>query len=152
MPKTRTLNTLNEIRVTYSNKTKSCDRIKIGSSRDVASLFRSVWSDNIEFREEFNILLLNRANHVLGWYQVSKGGCAGTVVDPKLIFAVALKCNAQGVILCHNHPSGNLTPSESDLKLTEKLKKGGNLLDIAILDHIILSVESYYSFADEANL
>jgi DNA repair protein RadC len=119
---------------------------------DACELFRSIWSDNVELREEFNILLLNRANHVLGWFQVSVGGTAGTLIDPKLIFSVALKCNASGIILCHNHPSGNLNPSNSDNELTKKLKNGSNLLEIQILDHIILTAESYFSFADEGVL
>ena len=110
---------------------------------------RSIWSDDLEIREEFNILLLNRANHVLGWFNVSVGGTSATVIDPKLIFSVALKCNASGVILAHNHPSGNLNPSDADLNLTTKLKEGGKILEIKILDHIILTSESYYSFADE---
>lgn len=106
----------------------------------------------MEIREEFNILLLNRANHVLGWFNVSVGGTSGTLIDPKLIFSVALKCNACGIILCHNHPSGNLTPSESDLNLTKKLNSGGKLLEINILDHLILTTDSFYSFADEGML
>jgi DNA repair protein RadC len=94
-------------------------------------------------------LLLNRANHVIGWFNVSMGGVASTVVDPKVIFSVALKCNTSGIILSHNHPSGNLNPSNADLELTKKLKNGGQILEIQILDHIILTTESYFSFADE---
>lgn len=106
----------------------------------------------MEIREEFNILLLNRANHVLGWFNVSIGGVASTVVDPKVIFSVALKCNASGIILSHNHPSGNLNPSDADLNLTKKLNSGGKLLEINILDHLILTTDRYYSFADEGML
>ena len=146
---TTSLSTLCEIKVTYSSKIKSSDRIKITCSSDAVGLLRSIWSEDIQFREEFNILLLNRANAVLGWFNVSKGGTAGTVVDPKVIFSTALKCNAHGIILCHNHPSGNLKPSVADLQLTTKLKNGGALLEITILDHIILTSESSYSFADE---
>ena len=123
-------NTLCEIKVTYSSKTKVSDRIKISSSASAAELLRAIWSDNLELREEFNVLLLNRANHVIGWFNVSLGGVASTVVDPKVIFSVALKCNASGIILSHNHPSGNLNPSEADLNLTKKLKNGGQVLGI----------------------
>ena len=144
--------TLNEIKVSYTSKVKVSERIKITSSESAAELLRSIWSDNLELREEFNILLLNRTNAVIGWFQVSIGGVASTVVDPKVIFSVALKCNASGIILAHNHPSGNLKPSDADLNLTKKLKNGGQLLEIQILDHIILTKEGYFSFADEGQL
>lgn len=149
---TKTSSTLREIKVSYTSKVKVSDRIKITSSKDACDLFRKIWSDDMEIREEFNILLLNRANHVLGWFNVSVGGTSGTLIDPKLIFSVALKCNACGIILCHNHPSGNVNPSNSDNELTKKLKNGSNLLEIQILDHIILTAESYFSFADEGVL
>ncbi len=103
----------------------------------------------MELREEFKILLLNRANKVLGLVNISTGGVSGTVSDPKIIFASALKANASGIILAHNHPSGNLKPSEADLNLTNKVKKAGQLLEIAVLDHIILTSEQYFSMADE---
>ena len=141
--------TLNEIKVTYSSKVKISDRIKITSSASAAELLRAFWSDNLELREEFNILLLNRANAVIGWFNVAIGGVSSTIVDPKVIFSVALKCNASGIILAHNHPSGNLKPSDADLNLTKELKNGGQILEIQILDHIILTSESYFSFADE---
>lgn len=144
--------TLCEIKVTYTSKVKISDRIKISSSACVAQMFRNIWSDHLEFREECNILLLNRANHVMGWFNVSIGGVASTVVDPKVIFSVALKCNASGIILSHNHPSGNLNPSDADLNLTKKLNSGGKLLEINILDHLILTTDRYYSFADEGML
>ena len=103
-------------------------------------------------QEQFKILLLNRANKVLGIYEVSTGGMSGTVADPKLIFATALKACASSIILSHNHPSGNLKPSNADLQLTQKVKEGGKLLDIEVYDHIILTTEGYYSFADEGQL
>jgi DNA repair protein RadC len=93
---------------------------------------------------------LNRSNAVLGILSVSKGGISGTVTDVRLIFQGALKTNASGIIVCHNHPSGNAYPSESDKKITQKIKEAGNLMDIQLLDHlIILPVEGYYSFADD---
>lgn len=90
-------------------------------------------------------MLLNRMNKVLGIFLVSVGGFAVTICDPKVVFQAALKANASSIILAHNHPSGNLKPSDADLKLTEKLKKGGLLLDIAVLDHLILTEEAYLS-------
>ena len=98
------------------------------------------------------MLLLNRANKVLGYVLLSLGGTAGTVVDPKVIFQAALKTNAHGIILCHNHPSGNLTPSSQDISLTKQLRDAGKFLEIALLDHLILTTEGYYSFADEGQV
>ena len=103
----------------------------------------------MEFKEEFYIILLNRANKVLGWYKVSEGGMSGTVVDPKLVFSIALKSMASAILLSHNHPSGNLKPSNEDINLTKRLKEAGALLEIPVLDHLILTSDGYYSFADE---
>ena len=99
-------------------------------------------------------MLLNRANKVLGIFEVSSGGSTGTVADPKLVFAAAIKANACGIILAHNHPSGNLQPSQADIDLTKKMKEGGKLLEIQILDHVIITTEGYYSFAgrDESSI
>jgi DNA repair protein RadC len=109
--------------------------------------------DSIEHIEEFKLLLMNRSNSVLGILQVSKGGLSGTVTDVRLIYQGAIKANASGIIVCHNHPSGNLNPSESDTKLTQKIKEAGMLMDIQLLDHlIIISDDKYYSFADNGLL
>ena len=99
-------------------------------------------------------LLLNRANKVLGISTISEGGLSGTVTDVRLIYQYAIKANASGIIIAHNHPSGNINPSESDQKITNKIKDAGNLLDIQLLDHIILTaeIEIYRSFADEGQL
>jgi DNA repair protein RadC len=99
--------------------------------------------------EEFWIMLLNRANRMIEIKNVSKGGVSGTVADAKLIFKAALSKLASSIILFHNHPSGNLKPSRADLQLTDKLVKGGKNLDIAVLDHLIIGNNSYFSFADE---
>ena len=145
------MNTIQEISVSY--KTGNKDKLKITSSQDSYKLFFACWSKNtIELQEEFKVLLLNRNNQVLGIYPLSKGGVSGTVVDAKLLFSVALKCNASSVIIAHNHPSGNLKPSEADIKLTRKLKEAGNYLDIVLLDHIIVSKNGYYSFVDESSM
>ncbi|MVN22981.1 JAB domain-containing protein [Mucilaginibacter arboris] len=139
-----------EISISYSSIVKPSQRPKIASSRDAYEIMRDNWNEgSIEHREEMRIMLLNRGNKVIGIFLVSVGGFAGTVCDPKVVFQAALKANASSIILAHNHPSGNLKPSDADLKLTEKLKKGGLLLDIAILDHLILTEEAYLSFADE---
>lgn len=105
--------------------------------------------NKIELVEEFKILLLNWRNRVLGLVHISSGGFSGTIADPKVIFAAALKACASGIILCHCNPSGELDPSREDIALTNKLKDGGALLDVKILDHLIISKDSFYSFADE---
>lgn len=139
-----------ELQVTYKQKFKPSDRPKIACSNDSFKVLLSVWNlETIGFIESFKILLLNRAHRVIGVYEVSSGGICGTVADPRVIFAVAIKSCATSIILAHNHPSGNLTPSEADLQLTSKIKQGGLLLDIMVLDHLILSENGYYSFADE---
>lgn len=137
-----------EIQVSYKAKLKASERKKIISSKDAEIVFRNLWSDDMELREEFYILLLNRSNRILGWYKISQGGIAGTVVDSKLIFSIALKGLASGIILAHNHPSGNLQPSETDIQLTNRLKEAGKVLEISVLDHLILTNESCFSFAD----
>lgn len=97
-------------------------------------------------------MLLNRANKVLGVFEVSTGSTTATVADPKIIFAAAIKANASGIIIAHNHPSGNLSPSQQDIDLTRKVKDGGKILEVQLLDHVIITTESYYSFADEGIL
>lgn len=146
-------NTIAEIKLSYATHVKASQRVKISGSRDAYNILLQQWNQNyIEFLEEFKILLLNRSNKVLGIFDVSMGGVSGTVVDPKLIFAAALKSNACGVILAHNHPSGNLQPSQSDIDLTKKMREGGKLLEVQVLDHLILSKEGFYSFSDEGLL
>ena len=102
--------------------------------------------------EQFWIILLNRANVVIRPHCISQGGVAGTVADPKIIFQVALEKPASSIILVHNHPSGNLTPSEADIRLTHKLKEAGQVLDLPVLDHLIFTDYGFYSFADEGIL
>jgi DNA repair protein RadC len=104
---------------------------------------------SFEHVEYFYIICLNRANQVLGFHQVSKGGLSGTVTDVRVIYQVAIKSNTSGIILAHNHPSGNLQPSEADLKITKKIKEAGTFLDISVLDHLILSEDGYMSMADD---
>lgn len=121
--------------------------LKVGSSRDAFQCLQSDFADLNH--EEFWMLLLNRANHVRSKHLISKGGQSGTVADPKIIFKTALEHQAAYIILAHNHPSGNLKPSNEDLKLTKKLVEAGKLLDLLVVDHLILSDHAYYSFCDE---
>ncbi|MBL7858199.1 MAG: JAB domain-containing protein [Cyclobacteriaceae bacterium] len=142
-----------EIEISYSSIIKPSQRPKVSASRDAVEIFKSSWDmGKLELLEQFKVLLLNRANKAIGIFEVSSGGISGTVADPKLIFATALKAGACGIILCHNHPSGNLTPSQADIDLTRKLKEGGRFLEIQVLDHLILTCEHYTSFADEGLL
>jgi DNA repair protein RadC len=146
-------NKVAEVKLTYRSKVKPSDRPQVTSSSDSYQLLKETWdTGKLEFVEQFKVLLLNRANRVLGLYELSTGGVAGTVADPKLVFVAALKACASAIILCHNHPSGNTRPSTADLQLTKKMKQAGEVLDIAVLDHIILTSESYYSLADEGLL
>lgn len=144
-------NELAEIQVSYS--TKNHNKIKIKSVDIAAQILRNAWNnDTIELQEEFKVLLLNRASETLGIYSLSKGGITGTIVDIRLLFAVALKCNSTAIIIAHNHPSGKLQASESDLALTRKIKKCSEFLDIDLLDHLIITKNGFYSFATEGKL
>ena len=120
---------------------------KIGSSKDAAQIFCSLLGDLPH--EEFWIILLNRANKIISKQLISRGGITGTVADQRIIFKLAIENLAVGIILCHNHPSGNLTPSPEDKQLTQNIKTSAKLLDVTILDHLIVTDNGYYSFADE---
>lgn len=142
-----------EIELVYKSKIKASERPKIVTSSDAYKILKQMWDENkIEFVEQFKVLFLNRSSGVLAVYQVSTGGITGTVADLRLIFVAALKTNAVSVVLAHNHPSGNLKPSRADEELTNKIKYAGDFLDIKILDHLIVSTEGYFSFADEGLL
>jgi len=139
-----------EIEISYRPNYKPSERPKITISEEAYEVLIANWSlDRIEFLEEFKIILLNRRNRVLGVVNISQGGVSGTLADPKVILAIALKSAASAVILCHNHPSGELKPGREDLKLTRKLQEGAKLLDIEVMDHLIISKDSFYSFSDE---
>jgi DNA repair protein RadC len=126
------------------------EKPQLRSSRDAYDAIAPLLMDLPH--EEFWILLLNRANLIIDRQAISSGGVSGTVVDAKMVFKKALEALASSVILCHNHPSGNLKPSQADLDLTKKLRKAGETLDIGVLDHLIISGNSYYSFSDEGVL
>ena len=147
----KTLLNVSEIKVAYS--TSDTPKVKIKSGEEAYDVLLASWNlDTIELQEEFKILLLNRANEVLGIYPLSKGGITGALVDQRLIFAVALKCNATGIIMCHNHPSGKLLPSEADITLTKSIGKCADLLEINLLDHLIITKNGFYSFSNEGKL
>lgn len=147
-------NDLSEIQVRYSCQIPVKERVQLKGSGDVFELLWKIWNkDLIAYQEAFVILLLNRANRIIGYRWISYGGISSTVVDVRHIFGVSLKCNACSIILAHNHPSGTVRPSQEDLNITNKIKKAGELLDIKVLDHLIVTPEErYYSFADEGVL
>jgi len=142
-----------EIELIYKTKIKASERPHITSSLTAYKLALKSWNPNkIEFLEQFKILLLNKSNRVLGIYEVSTGGITSTIVDLRLLFTAALKANATALIMLHNHPSGKTRPSAADKRITKKVKEAGIILDIEVVDHLIISPESYYSFADNGNI
>ena len=139
-----------KLRIVYSNKNKELKKIK--TSNDIYEILKEIWSKQIETREEMLILLLNRSNQVLGHYMISMGGITGTYVDLRLIYAVALNSLSTSFVLAHNHPSGNLNPSQEDQNITRKIIEAGKIMDINLLDHVIMTNNGYYSFADNGIL
>lgn len=139
-----------KVNVVYENQVKYSDMVTLTSPDQTADLLRSLFDgDTLMWTEECVMLCLNRANKIIGYYKISSGGTSAAVVDPKVIFTTAINCTASSIILAHNHPSGNLTASHADKELTKKIKSAGELLDIKLLDHIILTSEGYISMADE---
>ena len=126
------------------------NRIKITCSKDVFDVMQPIIG--VLNHEEFWVLFLNNSNKILKKLQLSKGGLTGTIVDVRLVLKSALELMATGIVLCHNHPSGNLNASKSDKQITEKLKLASETMDIKILDHLIITEKTYFSFADEGVL
>jgi DNA repair protein RadC len=146
-------NKVAEIQITYKPLLPASQRPQIFSSNDAEQIFRKVLDNNLmAIKEEAAILFLNRSNRVIGAYNISSGGITGTVVDIRLILGIALKALACNLILAHTHPSGELKPSQADLDLTKRIKESAKLMEISLLDHLIISTESYFSFADEGVL
>ena len=142
--------TITEVELIYHNKTKPNDRPSVGSSHQAYDLLLKSWDMNkIELQEQFRIMLLDRKNACLGISTVALGGISSCLVDLKIAFATALKASASSIILAHNHPSGNKTPSEADKRLTSQFNKAGKLLSLPVVDHIIVTTEGYTSLADE---
>lgn len=143
--------TLNEIPVSYSTPQTTKPQIK--SSLQVYEMVKKHWNPNhLELHEEFKVIFLNQGNRVLGIYDLAKGGISQCTVDVRLIFSIALKVNSSGIMLVHNHPSGNLTPSAPDTAITKNIREIGVLMNIKLLDHLIITKENYYSFADHGDL
>ena len=138
----------------FELKTSQTDleQVKISKSEDAADFIRQFYSDDIEIYESFFILLMNRANKVTGYAKISQGGVCGTIVDKKIILKYIVDSLASGVIIAHNHPSGNTSPSDSDIRITKEIRQLCELVDSTLFDHIILTSESFYSFADNGKL
>lgn len=145
---------VNEIIISYSEKIPKKLRYKVNCSQDIAKFLYDNWDKkNIELKETFKVVLLNNNNRVKGVCEISSGGITGTLVDLRILFAVVLKSLTVGIILAHNHPSGNLKPSNSDKLLTNKILQGAKVLDVNVLDHIILGPNGeYFSFSDKGFL
>ena len=143
-------NTISEYSLKYTKS--DIQKTKITTSESASNVIRKFYFDDINIYESFFILLLNRANNTTGFAKISQGGTAGTVVDIKIIAKYAVESLSSAVIICHNHPSGNIKPSEADINITKKIKDALLLLDISLTDHIILSENNYYSFADNGDL
>lgn len=144
---------VSEVELIYKKKERTANAKKIDSSKVAFDILFSLWDKNkIDYVEHFYVLYLNRANKVIGSMLLSTGGCVGTVVDVKVLVQGALLSNAQGIIMAHNHPSGNLNPSNNDLDITSRIKTACNYFEITLLDHLILADNTYYSFKDEGRL
>lgn len=141
---------LAEVTVAYKSKIAKADRISVRKSECLYKYLLSVWNeDKLEHMEEVKIIMLNRANEILGWASISSGGLNGVIMDKKVIFQHALLCNASAIVLAHNHPSGNLKPSYEDIDVTKKIVQAGLIIDIDVLDHIIMTANGYTSFSDD---
>jgi len=146
-------NTLNEIEITYLPRYLGFSKPIIKRSQDIYEILIELFDITaLTIKEECIALFLNRNNRIIGSYKVSSGGITSTVVDIRLVLGIALKSLSCGLILAHTHPSGNLQPSRADIDLTHNLREAAKLMDIRLLDHLIISTEGFYSFADEGNL
>lgn len=154
METTNNLMSVKEVKLKYIADPTTLKRKKISSSEDaVQTLLEGYDQDTIGMQEQFIVMLLNRNNRVLGLYKASTGGITGAIVDIRLIMVTALKSLATGIIVSHNHPSFNKNPSNQDVTMTKQIKEACKILDIALLDHIIVTPHhDYYSFANEGML
>ena len=140
-----------EVQLSYKPHFKAQERPQISTSQQAYKVLLNSWDMSlINYLEQAKVILLNRNNRVLGIVNLSNGGSASTVMDTRVVFAIALKSTATSIILAHNHPSGNLRPSGEDIRITEKLKQAAKLLDIELHDHLIISENNYLSMAEEA--
>lgn len=143
--------TVAEVKLSYSHRIPAKNRVKITCSKDIYNMLVSRW-ENIDYIENFYAILMNRGNQVLGLHHISQGGISGTVIDVRLILQGAILAVSSSIILAHNHPSGTMEFSDADMKITRKIKNACQLLDISVLDHIVISSNSYLSMADEGML
>lgn len=144
---------VSEIEITYRNPIPFNSRAKIDCPYSASELFRQHWDRNkIELVEEFKVMMLDRGNTCLGISTMSSGGITACPVDIRLIFAAALKCRATSILLAHNHPSGNCRFSSADEHLTHRLCEAGGILDIAVLDHLLITSDSYRSMSEDGNM
>lgn len=143
---------LHEVEIIYTGP-QIKDSIKVQSSKDSHAVLKEYYDPKkIDYKEMFYVLLLNRANYCLGISKIAVGSTTGVIVNIKEIFQLALKMNASALIISHNHPSGNLMPSDSDNELTKKVKQAATFLELNLLDHIIVTSQGYYSYADEGQM
>jgi DNA repair protein RadC len=146
-------NIVSEVELTYKNNVPYNQRQKISNSQGAYEILTNLFPENtMDYRETFIVLYLNRANQVLGYSVISQGGTSNTTVDIKMVIQTALLANASCIMLAHNHPSGNLRPSSDDNRITNRIIEAARLFDITVLDHIIITNESYYSFTDNGNI
>jgi DNA repair protein RadC len=142
-----------EVQISYNPKFKAQDRPKINQSEQAYNIFIQQWDKGkLQLLEQCKVILLIRNNRVLGLAHVSQGGVTGTVLDPRVIFSIALKANATSIVLAHNHPSGNLNPSPEDIAITKKIVASGRMLEIIVADHLIITANGYYSLADNSQM
>jgi DNA repair protein RadC len=136
--------------ITLKYKTGNYKKTKISTSLDAFQVLLQLYDDDtVDYKETAYALFLNKANNTIGWMKISEGGTSATIIDQKIIFATALKCNASGIILSHNHPSGQLIASDEDRKMTDRIVSIGFILGIEVLDHVIVCRSGYYSMSDE---
>lgn len=146
-------NIVSEVELTYKNNVPYNQRQKISNSQGAYEILTNLFPENtMDYRETFIVLYLNRANQVLGYSVISQGGTSNTTVDIKMVIQTALLANASCIMLAHNHPSGNLKPSSDDNRITNRIIEAARLFDITVLDHIIITNESYYSFTDNGDI
>ena len=146
-------NIVSEVELTYKNNVPYNQRQKISNSQGAYEILTNLFPENtMDYRETFIVLYLKRANQVLGYSVISQGGTSNTTVDIKMVIQTALLANASCIMLAHNHPSGNLRPSSDDNRITNRIIEAARLFDITVLDHIIITNESYYSFTDNGDI
>ena len=146
-------NIVSEVELTYKNNVPYNQRQRISNSQGAYEILTNLFPENtMDYRETFIVLYLNRANQVLGYSVISQGGTSNTTVDIKMVIQTALLANASCIMLAHNHPSGNLHPSSDDNRITNRIIEAARLFDITVLDHIIITNESYYSFTDNGDI